>query len=1185
MTTHVSVRLFWHDSGWNGAICRDPGGNVWCEAHEQVRTNKPPEERAVPGQVPGTDGIYPGCEMSLQAFSRRPNVIRVHPPDWMAANRVKPVSVELPPLSAPMWPYEDMWEEDGSAKPNDERRDIVERFVDELEPGRSLVFFYVDERNPLFVDDGERSPARLLVGISRLDQIGDISEWREGAFGDNRMVWTIPFQHRFPRDGIRLPVQAILAAFPDPADRLPYLVPLQEHIRADFRFGSSRIGMDRALAVVERGVTALSRLKADRPIEQSVENELGWLNERLLELWGERGPFPGVASVLVALGARRGAELQRLIPELLDAGASPLELIVEALESSTPDELAEFDDDLFDAGDQWSYLDENEQELAGLLMRMDLTAAQVQGVLTEDMRRRHRLPVAAREILDNPYLLCERYVPDRDQEPIAFLTVDHALVPHEAMGTPERRYRRAPSDPQRLRALLTEVLVAAAADGHTFLAADAALRAAEHRSPPDRPCRVPLDRLSHDRVRPVVDETIEQFAIGERSYLALRSVRGLEATIEAAFDDLVSREVPEEDSVDWQEVTRRLSKRDPDLRVLLSEEQERALDRSLSNPLSVLTGAAGTGKSTLLAPLLEAIVHREGAVAVRALTPTGKAADRLKHLGVEAMTIHRALARAGWFDWDLGTFAERGEDLIRAQTLIIDEASMVDVELLATLLRAVDWQGVRRLVLVGDHHQLPPIGPGRPFFDLIAVMTAADTGEPPNSPYRGRLSELTTNYRVQEGSNAIAFASGFAREPVANEPVLWSSLARGEDLGDLRIRFWVDPDELQAMMLDQVHELIEAECARAGVDTDVAWRRFIATTGHDARLGGDVWQILSPTRDYAHGTRALNARVQDRYLGWAKAATNERYPVSVGDEQITQFDRVMQRKNSRLQGRRNGRDERIAVFNGQVGRVVGTHPSAFRGDGDGPPRALRVEFDEGDGELSLLYWRKGWPRADELLQLAYAITVHKSQGSQYRHVFLVVPQLAADVFGRELTYTGLTRGQETLTLFVERDLSPLLRLRRHSAAKTPARNSRLFGAVAGAEAGYRPRGLIHAISRGDRVRSKSEASIGELLYRYERDGRLSFLYEEPLEAPGSGGRDLRLPDFTVSAGGVTWYWEHCGMVDDPGYLQRWEEVRRPWYVRHGFEDRLIVTYDGPDGSLELDRIEDEVIRGRILRAR
>ena len=77
------------------------------------------------------------------------------------------------------------------------------------------------------------------------------------------------------------------------------------------------------------------------------------------------------------------------------------------------------------------------------------------------------------------------------------------------------------------------------------------------------------------------------------------------------------------------------------------------------------------------------------------------------------MTIHRALASAGWYDWELGVWVE-GDDRVMADTLIIDECSMVDVELLATLARAVDWQGVRRLVLVGDHHQLLPLGPGVP---------------------------------------------------------------------------------------------------------------------------------------------------------------------------------------------------------------------------------------------------------------------------------------------------------------------------------------------------------------------------------------------------------------------------------------------------------------------------------------
>src|SRR3954464_12104630 len=82
--THVSVRLFWHDSGWNGAICRDPAANVWCEAHDHVRDHKSPREAedGVRGKNPQEAGVHPGCEVSAQAFSKRRNEIRVWPPDW-----------------------------------------------------------------------------------------------------------------------------------------------------------------------------------------------------------------------------------------------------------------------------------------------------------------------------------------------------------------------------------------------------------------------------------------------------------------------------------------------------------------------------------------------------------------------------------------------------------------------------------------------------------------------------------------------------------------------------------------------------------------------------------------------------------------------------------------------------------------------------------------------------------------------------------------------------------------------------------------------------------------------------------------------------------------------------------------------------------------------------------------------
>src|SRR5262249_54525267 len=141
------------------------------------------------------------------------------------------------------------------------------------------------------------------------------------------------------------------------------------------------------------------------------------------------------------------------------------------------------------------------------------------------------------------------------------------------------------------------------------------------------------------------------------------------------------------------------------------------------------------------------------------------------------------------------------------------------------------------------------------------------------------------------------------------------------------------------------------------------------------------------------------------------------------------------------------------VFNGQIGIVRGEWPfaihSARRGMGKGPVKEISVEFD-GLSQLRFKYWHDGRRGVNENLELAYAVTVHKGQGSEFQHVFFVIPKETADYFGRELAYTGLTRARQTLTLFVQGDVGPLRALRKHAAAKTPQRNSRLFVPEVGA---------------------------------------------------------------------------------------------------------------------------------------
>jgi exodeoxyribonuclease V alpha subunit len=1168
LASHVSVRLYWHDNAWDGSICRDPKRNTWCEMHEHVKENKDVEaEFKSRGLSIAESAVCPGCEVSSQAFARRPNEILVAPPDWMRP-RVKPVTFDMDELSAGMWPYEDMWTEDGTHKSDEERREIVERFLTEIEPGKSLVFFYVDERNPLFADDGYHSPHRALVGISRITHVGDIREYEQPVYsGIHHMVWSVPFKHAFPLDGIRLPVHAVRNSIKSPDERRDYLVALDGGIRKDFRYGSSRISLDRCLVSIERAISALRRFKDDARFTQSVDSELGWLNERLLELWHDRGPYPGMAAVLGSLGCRRAMEIQlNAVPQLINDGRDPAEVIVASLEGEADPLLAAFEDELFDAGDEWSYLDDDEKHFATLLMRMELLPDQVGHLLSPDSRKLHRLPTDAAELLANPYLLAEAYVPSRGGDPIAFVTVDHGLLPHDAMplGRDDRVGR---NDPRRARALMVDALRERAEEGHTFDTASAVLDAMRQRSPEDRVCDISAERMAHEKVAPVLAEAVEHFEVEEGAFLALRELRDREALLQAVFDELASRPALDLPAIDWGDHA--------DAKLDLSDEQERALDRTYRGALSVLTGAAGTGKSTLLAPLIAGIRSKEGQIPISVLTPTGKAADRLKELDVSAMTIHSALASADWFDWDLYVSKPDGGSPITADTIIIDESSMVSVELLSTLFRAIDWNGVKRLILVGDHNQLPPIGPGRPFYDLIARMTVAGAAAQPD-PYAGRLSKLTHNYRVAEGSRAIAFATGFAGEPEADEPQIWSALARGEDQGDLRIRFWNDTDELYEQLFAEIERVVREETS---ADDLRDWKAFDATIGHPDVAKGALWQILSPMRGHAHGTSKINTLVQDRFHGWAKRGNADRHAVKMGDQAITSFDKVIQISNERMRG--VGRDEdewqAVQVFNGQIGTVRSCFPSAFREPGRERPKGLMVAFT-GNPSVNVRYTQGDVGR---LLELAYAITVHKSQGSQFGRVFFVVPQAALASFGRELTYTGLTRCEESLTLFVERDIGPLLALRKHAAAKTPLRNSRLFGVSLGASHGYRPGGLVHLTSRGDYVRSKSEVIVANVLDEYERQGRLSYAYEEELYAPTEEKHDLRLPDFTVHINGRTFYWEHCGMAHDPAYLARWQEVRLPWYIRNGFKDQLIVTEDGVGGTIDTPAIR-EIVEKQIL---
>ncbi|MFT4626186.1 MAG: exodeoxyribonuclease V alpha subunit [Myxococcota bacterium] len=362
--------------------------------------------------------------------------------------------------------------------------------------------------------------------------------------------------------------------------------------------------------------------------------------------------------------------------------------------------------------------------------------------------------------------------------------------------------------------------------------------------------------------------------------------------------------------------------------VTLDPTQRLAVAQAVTGGVCVITGGPGTGKTTLVRVLLR--VLRERGEEWSLASPTGRAARRLEEAtGQPALTIHRLLEyRPGE-----GGFQRNPTNPLELEGLVVDEASMVDLELLSALLDALPWPGVRvPLVLVGDADQLPSVGAGQVLRDLIA------SGAVP-------VVRLETIHRQAQESGIIRAAAEIhaGRVPVSGERAGFTDMFLLARDGSDRVR-------------DTVLTVVSERLPGLGFDRDQI-------------------QVLTPTRKGPVGTRALNTMLQ-AHLNPDGAGLRK------GEVEIREGDRVICTRNR----------YDLEVFNGDTGRVEQVHA-----------RGLRVRFD---GRVV------DWPRDDlGLLDLAYAITVHKSQGSEYPAVVVVLDRAHGIMLRRNLFYTAVTRAR------------------------------------------------------------------------------------------------------------------------------------------------------------------------------
>ncbi|MDE6084174.1 MAG: AAA family ATPase, partial [Muribaculaceae bacterium] len=650
----------------------------------------------------------------------------------------------------------------------------------------------------------------------------------------------------------------------------------------------------------------------------------------------------------------------------------------------------------------------------------------------------------------------------------------------------------------------------------------------------------------------------------------LKEYYEMERKLESVLRKRAGRDVKNPVKDDWLRIVQSNSNydRNNDISVKAAEQQAQALAMMGCKKLSVLAGGAGTGKTAVVRSFLKSeTIRNEG---VLLLAPTGKARVRLGKEAedddrIKALTIAQFLMRYGRYEisqkYMRPVSNPTGRKYSEARNIIIDECSMLPTKELAVLIEALDPVRINRIILIGDPNQLPPIGAGRPFADLYHYLRREKINEKDKS-LSGAVTHLehvvrTVNGRASDILNLAAwFSNGKPRKEAED---IFDKIEQGNLDNDLKVYCW--ENELDLISKLEMALCEEFECGRENLGKSI--KSFIGTNDlRSLKSHPDLienLQILTPVLNPAWGVYALNAHIQE----WIKSGSKDG-----GMQFSTQFiysgDKVMQLRNEKKVGFPPS-SELYQLSNGQIGFVDNISSSYCNIVYSGlPERSFGFKCQKGD-------------ESDIAIELAYAISIHKSQGSDFDTVVVVLPK-AGRIISRELIYTALTRAKKKLILLVEESIHWLYGKSRPEASILATRNTNLFNYSVRTDKTEIPyiEGLIHRTKPDTNgyshiVRSKSEVIIANELI----SANLDFSYEKrlPEDYP-----KRYLPDFTfVDDGGEIVIWEHLGMLSVPEYRIAWEK-KKSEYEKMGFieGETLFITQDHSDGSIDTNEVIDVI---------
>lgn len=1200
---HVTFRVAWHDNKWNGKVCDNPKKNRYCSGFhtllsERLRKRKEKyldKEIKYQGQ-PVTEDYVPPCFWGINVFGDKDLTVKHDNP---AEPKLNLIEETLPAQSVFSWPFaisfvrdNDQYKIEG-AYPKNLEEVRIPRFNDKIHERKSVAFIYTKFSNPYT----EEEQQYLVVGCGLVTDKGDYQYFEPFSIIEEKrrskaklknfpsINWALRYSFEDESMMVRMPYHEYLeyASHPgtDEETRQNYLDKIKVAITEPelehcFKYVAMDVDDDEAIYILSKMRQRLLDCLNDAivPVAE-MQQKIKAVDEMLEHCWHQRSYFPGFPAISRFLlnWDKQEFLLDELINELqLNEGPEYANKFMELLAKPTVDVTYK------KYAAQLRELKSKYEENFGLtdeqflhLCLLNLKPFQFQRVLSgklklsgdwrktiDEERSSHRVE----EICNNPYLLFEEYESYAElldkvtgeviDSPIELFKIDIAYFPDTRFGIErlELQYQMKNNDKRRIRALLIRYLRTLENTGHCFADAEEVEKALRDyplfyniETDYNLPANF-FENLSNDYIIHFEEDDSKLKVVSENgtNYFYLYEVYHAEEEIEEVIELLLQE--PDNHDV-YDKFNTYLDDSCSELgdklkchfdEELFREERTALYKNIYKKKFFVLAGNPGSGKSYQLLNIITNLQANGQKCLV--LAPTGKATLRLRSdpafPDVEAFTIDKFMA-------DIKSGKISRASIPEFKNLIIDEMSMVDLLKLRNLFRLFNFRipSFKRLILVGDPHQLPAIGYGKVLKDILYYLNT-------HPKFADSCIELQTNCRQELAeSKILEFSEGFITDGELSRELKDKIVSGDTDISKgFRVHFWQSEGELNKK-IDEEFDYLSKHLKIKGDKLSKLNQLFKlnadGSVSKDEDYNLEYFQILSPYKSDYYGTGQINEYVQTEYKA--------NLELQLMDDWFKQADKIIRTKNYYVKNR-------LILSNGSIGLIRNDNKTT-------------LYFPELENPM-LLYGDEGMRSGDqEFFDLAYAITVHKSQGSGFNHTFFVLPNKSG-LLSKELVYTALTRSRESVSLFVQGqpgdvfDKSVLEKAR--SRSYTESRKTSLLL--------DKPFRYFALEADGQFIESRVELLIYQALKATkDRLGaeNFTFVYEVHPEIDG-----IELPmktDFTVITNNGICYWEHLGRIGNKKYEWTWHELKKPSYQVHNAFENLLTTHErngiDPDKILKI----------------